>query len=164
MTDRFVQANYLKSLLQDVDIVTNNIDQDLKFVINHKDPDLEVIDVMTTRQDMVTITCKDLVATTYKDLVAAGANNGTITVELSDGKKYLAKLIGRDNSYDLAVLKIDVTSAPTLQFGNSDQVQVGDAVIAIGSPLGLSGTVTTGIINQNYFSDTKNINSISESK
>ena len=84
---------------------------------------------------------------TNNHVVAAGANNGTITVELSDGKKYLAKLIGRDNSYDLAVLKIDVTSAPTLQFGNSDQVQVGDAVIAIGSPLGLSGTVTSGIIS-----------------
>ena len=84
---------------------------------------------------------------TNNHVVAAGANNGTITVELSDGKKYLAKLIGRDNSYDLAVLKIDVTSAPTLQFGNSDQVQVGDAVIAIGSPLGLAGTVTSGIIS-----------------
>jgi len=75
---------------------------------------------------------------TNNHVVAAGASNGTITVKLSDGKKYLAKLIGRDNSYDLAVLKIDVTSAPTLQFGNSDQVQVGDAVIAIGSPLGLA--------------------------
>jgi len=84
---------------------------------------------------------------TNNHVVAAGANNGTITVELSDGKKYLAKLIGRDNSYDLAVLKIDVTSAPTLQFGNSDQVQVGDAVIAIGSPLRLAGTVTSGIIS-----------------
>ena len=55
--------------------------------------------------------------------------------------------MGRDNSYDLAVLKIDVTSAPTLQLGNSDLVQVGDSVIAIGSPLGLSGTVTSGIIS-----------------
>ena len=80
-------------------------------------------------------------------MVEPGAVSGTITVELSDGKKYPAKLIGRDNSYDLAVLKIDVTSAPTLQLGNSDLVQVGDAVIAIGSPLGLSGTVTSGIIS-----------------
>ena len=55
--------------------------------------------------------------------------------------------MGRDNSYDLAVLKIDVTSAPTLQLGNSDLAQVGDSVIAIGSPLGLSGTVTSGIIS-----------------
>ena len=84
---------------------------------------------------------------TNNHVVEPGAVSGTITVELSDGKKYPAKLIGRDNSYDLAVLKIDVTSAPTLQLGNSDLVQVGDAVIAIGSPLGLSGTVTSGIIS-----------------
>ena len=84
---------------------------------------------------------------TNNHVVEAAAASGTITVELSNGKKYGAKLMGRDNSYDLAVLKIDVTSAPTLQLGNSDLVQVGDSVIAIGSPLGLSGTVTSGIIS-----------------
>jgi putative serine protease PepD len=55
--------------------------------------------------------------------------------------------MGRDGSYDLAVLKIDVTDAPALQLGNSDTIQVGDPVIAIGSPLGLAGTVTSGIIS-----------------
>ncbi|NBQ59816.1 MAG: PDZ domain-containing protein [Actinobacteria bacterium] len=84
---------------------------------------------------------------TNNHVVESAANSGRITVETSDGKKYPAKLIGRDNSYDLAVLKIDVKAAPTLQLGNSDQVMVGDAVIAIGSPLGLSGTVTAGIIS-----------------
>lgn len=84
---------------------------------------------------------------TNNHVVAAAASSGTITVELSNGTKYGAKLIGRDSSYDLAVLKIDVATAPTLQLGNSDQVQVGDSVIAIGSPLGLSGTVTSGIIS-----------------
>ena len=79
--------------------------------------------------------------------VVKSATLGKITVELSNGKKYPAKLIGRDASYDLAVLKIDVTSAPTLQLGNSDSILVGDTVIAIGSPLGLSGTVTSGIIS-----------------
>ena len=84
---------------------------------------------------------------TNNHVVESAARSGTITVELSDGKKYRAKLIGRDAPYDLAVLKIDVVGAPTLQLGNSDTVQVGDAVIAIGSPLGLSGTVTFGIIS-----------------
>ena len=84
---------------------------------------------------------------TNNHVVEAAATRGTITVELSNGRKYGAKLIGRDNSYDLAALKIDVTSAPTLQLGNSDLAQVGDSVIAIGSPLGLSGTVTSGIIS-----------------
>lgn len=84
---------------------------------------------------------------TNNHVVESAAKSGRITVETSDGKKFPAKLIGRDNSYDLAVLKINVQAAPTLQLGNSDQVLVGDAVIAIGSPLGLSGTVTAGIIS-----------------
>lgn len=84
---------------------------------------------------------------TNNHVIDAAARGGTISVKLSDGKKYPAKLIGRDSSYDLAILKIDVIAAPTLQLGNSDQVQVGDAVIAIGSPLGLAGTVTSGIIS-----------------
>ena len=84
---------------------------------------------------------------TNNHVIDAAARGGTINVKLSDGKKYPAKLVGRDSSYDLAILKIDVIAAPTLQLGNSDQVQVGDAVIAIGSPLGLSGTVTSGIIS-----------------
>jgi len=84
---------------------------------------------------------------TNNHVVESAARSGRITVETSDNKKYPAKLIGRDSSYDLAVLKINVTSAPTLKLGNSDQVMVGDSVIAIGSPLGLSGTVTAGIIS-----------------
>jgi putative serine protease PepD len=84
---------------------------------------------------------------TNNHVVESAARTGTITVELSDGKKYRAKLIGRDGPYDLAVLKIEVVGAPTLQLGDSDAAQVGDAVIAIGSPLGLSGTVTSGIIS-----------------
>jgi putative serine protease PepD len=84
---------------------------------------------------------------TNNHVVESAANGGRITVETSDGKKYPATLVGRDSSYDLAVLKINVQGAPTLQLGNSDQVMVGDSVIAIGSPLGLSGTVTAGIIS-----------------
>ena len=71
----------------------------------------------------------------------------TIKVILNDGREFAAKIIGRDESYDLAVLKIKTTGLKALQFGNSDKVQVGDSVIAFGSPLGLSGTVTQGIIS-----------------
>jgi len=74
-------------------------------------------------------------------------SNGKITVNLTNGKSYPATVIGRDSAYDLAVLKIDVTDAPALPLGDSDKVQVGDNVIAIGSPLGLAGTVTSGIIS-----------------
>ena len=72
---------------------------------------------------------------------------GNLTVTLNDGKKFSGKILGADSSYDLAVIKINVTGLPALQFGNSDLIQVGDQVIAIGSPLGLSGTVTSGIIS-----------------
>jgi putative serine protease PepD len=84
---------------------------------------------------------------TNNHVVDAAATRGTISVAISTGKKYTAKIVGRDSSYDLAVLKIDVTGAPTLQLGDSEKVAVGDAVIAIGSPLGLAGTVTSGIIS-----------------
>jgi len=75
------------------------------------------------------------------------ANSLTIKVLLNDGREFSARILGRDESYDLAVLKIEATGLKALQFGNSDKVAVGDAVIAIGSPLGLSGTVTQGIIS-----------------
>ena len=77
----------------------------------------------------------------------AAQTGGSIQVSLSDGSFYSAKVVGRDASYDLAVLKITATGLKALQFGNSDAVAVGDLVIAIGSPLGLTGTVTTGIIS-----------------
>ena len=70
-----------------------------------------------------------------------------IIVTLNNGEEFESKIVGRDASYDLAVLKILATGLPALQFGDSDKVAVGDSVIAIGSPLGLSGTVTLGIIS-----------------
>jgi putative serine protease PepD len=84
---------------------------------------------------------------TNNHVIEAGVNNGDISVNLANGKSYPAKIVGRDTAYDLAILKIAVTNAPALQLGNSDEVQVGDSVVAIGSPLGLSGTVTSGIIS-----------------
>jgi len=77
----------------------------------------------------------------------AAQSGGKIEVSLNDGSTYIGKVIGRDASFDLAVVKIDATGLKALQFGDSDKIAVGDAVIAIGSPLGLSGTVTTGIIS-----------------
>jgi putative serine protease PepD len=77
----------------------------------------------------------------------AVTSGGSITVNLTNSKSYPATVIGRDSSYDLAVIKIDITDAPALQLGDSEKIQVGDPVIAIGSPLGLAGTVTSGIIS-----------------
>ena len=78
---------------------------------------------------------------------SAAQSGGSIRVSLNNGAIYSAEVIGRDASYDLAVLKIKASGLKALQFGNSDEIAVGDTVIAIGSPLGLAGTVTTGIIS-----------------
>ena len=76
-----------------------------------------------------------------------------IRVTLSNGKEYAAELVGRDaagtevSGTDLAVLKIDAEGLPTLPFGDSDQLEVGEWVIAIGTPLNFSQTVTRGIVS-----------------
>lgn len=71
----------------------------------------------------------------------------SIAVTLDDGETYAAKLVGTDAKSDIAVLKIDAQNLPAAQFGDSSQVEVGEAAIAIGNPLGLNGTVTAGIIS-----------------
>ncbi|MGI9056342.1 MAG: DegQ family serine endoprotease [Pyrinomonadaceae bacterium] len=70
-----------------------------------------------------------------------------ITVDLNNGKSYEAKVVGTDPPSDLAVLKIEAEGLPFLTLGNSDNVRVGDIVLAIGNPLGIGQTVTAGIIS-----------------
>lgn len=82
--------------------------------------------------------------------VATGAGSGAkLTVVLSDGRGYSASVIGADPSTDLAVIQIKNAPADLkpATFGSSDSVKVGDAVMAIGNPLGLADTVTTGIVS-----------------
>lgn len=71
----------------------------------------------------------------------------SITVVFSDGSEHAAELVGATADYDLAVIKVDLDGLTPLTFADSDEVVVGDATIAVGSPLGLEGTVTTGIIS-----------------
>ncbi|MGD9589399.1 MAG: DegQ family serine endoprotease [Pyrinomonadaceae bacterium] len=70
-----------------------------------------------------------------------------ITVLMADNKSFEAKLVGTDKPSDLAVLKIEAQNMPYLTLGNSDTVRVGDIVLAIGNPLGIGQTVTSGIIS-----------------
>ncbi len=70
-----------------------------------------------------------------------------ITVSLPDGRNSVAKVIGTDPQTDLAVLKINLTELPVIKFGTSADLQVGDVVLAIGSPFGLRNTVTQGIVS-----------------
>jgi putative serine protease PepD len=84
---------------------------------------------------------------TNHHVIAAADQGGDITVTFSDGTKATARVVGSSTTYDVAVLKVDEQDLPAATLGNSDSLVVGDPVIAIGSPLGLAGTVTTGIVS-----------------
>ena len=75
------------------------------------------------------------------------ANADSISVQLEDGRVADAHIVGRDPDTDLAVLKINLSPLPVAIFGRSDQLKVGDVVLAIGNPIGLTHTVTHGIVS-----------------
>jgi serine protease Do len=75
------------------------------------------------------------------------ADADKLTVTLLDKRVFKAKVIGRDPTTDIAVIKIDGTGFPTIPFGNDEQARVGEWVLAVGNPLGLDFTVTAGIIS-----------------
>ncbi|MFD4291950.1 S1C family serine protease [Rhodococcus sp. NPDC058505] len=80
-------------------------------------------------------------------MAATDPDNATLRVVFSDGTRAPARIVGRDTKTDLAVLKVDVGNLTVARLGKSDDVQVGDEVVAVGSPLGLSRTVTSGIVS-----------------
>lgn len=71
----------------------------------------------------------------------------TVSVTLKDGRSFQGKVLGKDELTDVAVVKIQADNLPTVALGNSEQLQPGDWAIAIGNPLGLDNSVTTGIIS-----------------
>ncbi|MEU6918809.1 S1C family serine protease [Streptomyces olindensis] len=85
---------------------------------------------------------------TNNHVVRPAGSGGEITVTFNGGETAQAELVGRDSGYDLAVVKVKgVRGLTPLPLGNSDNVQVGDPVVAIGAPFDLAGTVTSGIIS-----------------
>ena len=74
-------------------------------------------------------------------------NAGKINVTLSDGRKFKATVIGKDAGTDLAVIKIDASGLPVVLLGDSNEVEQGDWVLALGSPFGLQQTLTAGIVS-----------------
>jgi putative serine protease PepD len=84
---------------------------------------------------------------TNNHVIASAVQGGTIRVELNNGDFENATIVGRDTTYDLAVLKINRGNLKAIAIGNSNSLIIGEPVIAFGSPLGLSGTVTSGIVS-----------------
>ncbi len=70
-----------------------------------------------------------------------------IKITLTDGREYKAKIVGTDPKTDIAVVKIDANDLPFLPFANSEKIQIGDVVLAVGNPFGIGQTVTMGIIS-----------------
>jgi len=84
---------------------------------------------------------------TNNHVVENAAKKGGIIIKLTNKHEYEAHVIGTDPTTDLAVVKIDATGLPVAALGNSDDVSVGEWVLAVGNPLGLESTVTTGIVS-----------------
>ncbi len=84
---------------------------------------------------------------TNNHVIEEAVTSETIEVELLNGEIFLATIVGRDIAYDIAVLRVKTGNLPVIKVGDSAKVSVGDPVIAIGSPLGLASTVTSGIIS-----------------
>ncbi len=84
---------------------------------------------------------------TNNHVVKGASSGGSINVEFNNGDTASAKIVGQDPIYDLAVLKVSVGNLPVIPFGDSSKLSIGDPVVAIGSPLGLASTVTSGIVS-----------------
>ncbi|WP_236594657.1 trypsin-like peptidase domain-containing protein [Saccharothrix sp. 6-C] len=85
---------------------------------------------------------------TNNHVVESAAGGGPIKVQLQDGRSFDAKIVGRDPTSDLAVVKVeDVSGLPTAELGNSGDLRIGQQVVAVGSPFDLNGTVTSGIVS-----------------
>jgi S1-C subfamily serine protease len=95
----------------------------------------------------VVIDPKGYVVTNNHVIAAAAGGAGTITAVFSSGARVSATIVGRDPITDLAVLKVNATNLTVIKLGTSSSLRPGDSVIAIGSPLGLAGTVTSGIVS-----------------
>ena len=84
---------------------------------------------------------------TNHHVAGVAAEGGSIEVAFSDGTTAPGRLVGSNPGYDLALVKVDKTGLTAVPLGSSGDLNVGDSVIAVGSPLGLTGTVTTGIVS-----------------
>ncbi|MFZ4590335.1 MAG: Do family serine endopeptidase [Ignavibacteria bacterium] len=122
-----------------------NEDQNFQFFFG---PDMQMPDNNTPQHGSGSgvIISKDGYIITNNHVIAMASDKG-IKVILSDKREFTAKLIGTDPNTDIAVIKIDADNLSVSSVGNSDDVHVGQWVLAIGNPLGLNNTVTAGIVS-----------------
>lgn len=116
---------------------------DLEFFFG---PDMNMDDMPSQGSGSGVIISSDGYIVTNNHVVGKASENG-IRVVLTDKREFHAKLIGTDPNTDIAVIKIDAENLPVASVGNSDDVKVGEWVLAIGNPLGLNNTVTAGIVS-----------------
>ncbi|PYI69485.1 hypothetical protein CVV68_02510 [Arthrobacter livingstonensis] len=100
-----------------------------------------------TGSGIILDTAGHILTNTHVVTLDGAAAHATIQVQTSDGKVYAGKVVGTDPMSDLAIVKIDAPNLVPATLGDSNKINVGDTVIAIGSPLGLNGTVTDGIVS-----------------
>ncbi|MEP6598966.1 MAG: trypsin-like peptidase domain-containing protein [Actinomycetota bacterium] len=113
-------------------------------------PAVVSIDVRTADSNSTgsgVVIAKEGYVLTNNHVVSAAAISGQIRVTFDDKSNQQARIVGRDPKTDLAVLKVDNAKLTVAALGDSSKIAVGDPVVAIGSPLGLRGTVTTGIVS-----------------
>ncbi|MGO4384527.1 S1C family serine protease [Specibacter sp. RAF43] len=150
---------------QDSGIVASSAAQNAPIVVNNKNsvnavtaaaakamPSVVTISATSgnaggTGSGIVLDTAGHILTNTHVVTLDGAAAHASIEVQTSNGKVYKGTIVGTDPLSDLAIVKIDAPNLTPADLGNSDKINVGDTVIAIGSPLGLNGTVTDGIVS-----------------
>lgn len=109
---------------------------------------IQVVSSTAASEGSGSIISPDGYVLTNHHVVAGAEEGGMMQVTMNDGTKHDAEFVASDVNTDVAVIKIkDVQDLPFLEFGNSESLQVGQEVVAVGSPLGLNATVTSGIVS-----------------
>ena len=123
---------------------------DVTLIAQHALPSVVFISVGSAQGEGVGsgfVVREDGYIVTNSHVIEGAGEDGTIEVTMSDGEVVEAEVVGNDAEYDIAVVKVDKSGLPALEFGNSDDLQVGASVVAVGAPLGLDNTVTAGIVS-----------------
>ncbi len=134
------------------DTISNNTLTDYSDVVNNRVASVVTISVVTqqgsgTGSGVVIDNEGHIVTNSHVATLGGISKTGQITIQTSTGETASAELVGYDPTSDLAVLKTNLTNLKPIPFASSENLEVGDATIAIGAPLGLNSTVTTGIVS-----------------